>query len=315
MRCSGVRDPAAGPEKRGLAGWREGFKRPDRFLGAGRELDRCVTTHLFGIVLSHSGSTFLQMALATCRAMWNLRSEGQFALGYCGPVAGRGRLADVRGVWASRRRWRDALADPAAYDWPRIRKARYFQAFARDPGASVFFTKSPPHLLVVQELARQFPNPKFLFMVRNPYAVCEGICRNLVRRGLAPADRTLDQAAGRHVVACLRHQRRNAAAYRDHGLLVRYESMCAEPERVASQIQALVPALDDLDLRRRLPVMGQYHEMLTDMNTRQIARLEPGRIATCNRVFRPHRDLLAHFGYALLADDSDGGIAAVAGDA
>ena len=242
MRYSGVRDPAAEPGKASLAEWREGFAHRDRFLGAGRELDRCITTHLFGIVLSHSGSTFLQMALAKCRATWNLRSEGQFALGYCGPVAGRGRLAGVRGVWASRQCWRDALADPAAYDWPRTRRAWYFQAFARDPGASVFFTKSPRHLLVVQQLARHFPNPKFLFMVRNPYAVCEGICRGLVRRGLARADGALDEAAARHVVACFRYQRRNAEAYRDHGLLIRYESMCAEPEQVASQIQALVPA-------------------------------------------------------------------------
>ena len=51
--------------------------------------------------------------------------------------------------------------------------------------------------------------------------------------------------------------------------------MCAEPEKVASQIQALVPELDDLDLRRRLPVKGRYHEMLTDMNARHIARLDP----------------------------------------
>ncbi len=315
MCYSGVRDPAAEPGKASLAEWREGFAHRDRFLGAGRELDRCITTHLFGIVLNHSGSTFLQMAVAKCRATWNLRSEGLFALGYCGPVAGRDRLAGVPGIWASRQCWRDALADPAAYDWPRTRRAWYFQAFARDPGASVFFTKSPPHLLVVQQLARHFPNPKFLFMVRNPYAVCEGICRSLVRRGLACADGALDEAAARHVVACFRYQRRNAEAYRDHGLLIRYESMCAEPEKVASQIQALVPELDDLDLRRRLPVKGRYHEMLTDMNARHIARLEPARIAAFNRVFRPHRQLLAHFGYALLDDDSHGGIAAVASDA
>ena len=164
---------------------------------AGRELDRCITTHLFGIVLNHSGSTFLQMAVAKCRATWNLRSEGLFALGYCGPVAGRDRLAGVPGIWASRQCWRDALADPAAYDWPRTRRAWYFQAFARDPGASVFFTKSPPHLLVVQQLARHFPNPKFLFMVRNPYAVCEGICRSLVRARPRPCGRGAGRGRGK----------------------------------------------------------------------------------------------------------------------
>ena len=36
----------------------------------------------------------------------------------------------------------------------------------------------PPFLLLVDQLERHFRNAKFLFTVRNPYAVCEGICRN-----------------------------------------------------------------------------------------------------------------------------------------
>ncbi len=60
----------------------------------------------------------------------------------------------------------------------------HFQAFARDPAASVFYTKTPHFLLHVDELARHFPNARFLFMVRNPYAVCEGICRNQLRKAV-----------------------------------------------------------------------------------------------------------------------------------
>ena len=51
-----------------------------------------------------------------------------------------------------------------------------------------------------------------------------------------------------------------------------YEAMCAEPERVAQRIRALVPELDDLNLHRRLPVKDNtYDEMLADMNARQIS--------------------------------------------
>ena len=182
---------------------------------------------------------------------------------------------------------------------PEFARAWYFQARADDPRPPVFVTKSPPHLLVVDDLARYFPNPKFLFMVRNPYAVCEGICRNLKRRGLAPPDGSLPEAAARHVVACLRYQRRNIAAHGRRGVFFTYETMCAEPERVASEIRALVPELDDLNLRQRLRVR-KYDEMLTDMNPRQLARLEAGQIAAFNRVFRPQRNLLAHFGYEIM---------------
>ena len=78
--------------------------------------------------------------------------------------------------------------------------------------------------------------------------------------------------------------------------------MCAQPERVAHEIRALVPELDDLELRRRLAVKG-YDEMLTDMNARHLARLDAERFAAFNRVFRRHRDVLDYFGYDLV----DGG--------
>ena len=93
---------------------------------------------------------------------------------------------------------------------------------------------------------------------------------------------------------------RPGPTYRERGVFFTYEEMCAAPERVASRIQALVPELDDLDLRQRLPVKGMYHEMLTDMNARQIARLDAGRIEAFNRVFRAHRDVLDSFGYDLM---------------
>ena len=263
--------------------------------GAGRDLERTIRTHLFVVCPNNSGSTFLKEVLATCRATWNLSREGQMMLGYAGPVPGR----DVALIWASTRALRELLADPGGYDWPRNRRTWYFQAYARDPGASVFVTKSPPHLLLVDELARHFADPRFLFMVRNPYAVCQGICRYM--RGRLP-DSELQERAALHVVACLDQQRRNVEAHRSDGVFITYEAMCGAPGSVAGRIAALVPELDDLELRQRVPVKGQYDEMLTDMNARQIASLGPGQISTFNRVFRAHRDVLDHFGYELLGE-------------
>ena len=150
-------------------------------------------------------------------------------------------------------------------------------------------------------------NAKLLFTVRNPYAVCEGICRAMEERrphriaqleALFP-NRSVPELAAAHVATCLAWQRRNVEAWGDRGILFTYETMCAEPERVAQDVRALVPEIDDLDLRQRLPVKGRYHEMLADMNARQLARLDAGRIAAFTRVFRPRRDLLDYFGYDL----------------
>ena len=263
--------------------------------GALHDLDRAVGTHLFGIAPNNSGSTFLKEALATCRATWNLQHEGQRMLGFVGPSM----YEKVPLIWSAEPDWLTVLTDPGAYDWPRSRAAWYFQAFAHDPAASVFYTKQPPFLLYVGELVRHFRNPKFLFMVRNPYAVCESICRILGRSRLARG-RDLPTAAARHVLNCLDYQRRNVEAHGARGVFFTYEAMCDEPEGVEEKIRALVPELDDIRLRQRLRVKGRYHEMLTNMNERQIARLDAAQVAAFNRVFRPRRDLFDHFGYDVL---------------
>ena len=282
------------------------------FFGADHDLERVVATHLFVICANNSGATFLQKALATSRHTWNLPRHGRQAFGFAGPRTSRTygdpRLVGSPRIWAARRRWLDILADPAEYDWPRTRKAWYFQAHARDPAASVFVEKTPGRLLLVDALARHFRNARFLFMVRNPYAVCEGICRNLrLRRALgwhtapeaAQAGVRLEILAARHVATCLEYQRRNVEVFGERGRFFTYEAMCAEPERVAREVRALAPELDDLDLRRRLAVK-QYDEVLTDMNARQIARLSAEEIAAFNRVFRRHADVLTHFGYGIM---------------
>ena len=286
-------------------------KRPPstRVSGAGRDLDNTVTTHLFAVCPNNSGSTFLGHALATCRAAWSLAREGKRMLGYVGPTTYRPPLPGEPKpglIWGARQRWIDRFADPRNYDWPRNRKAWYFQASAQDPRASVFVTKSPPFLLLVDQLRRHFRNAKFLFMVRNPYAVCEGICRNY-RSQFVAEERSLEEEAALHAVRCLAWQRRNVQAYRDCSVFFTYEEMCAEPGRVAQRIRALVPELDDLNLRQRLPVKeNSYDAMLTDMNERQIARLDASQIAVFNRVFREHRDALDYFGYDLM-DGKAGG--------
>ena len=300
----------ASPPTRSRPSAREpGKPRMSYVPGAGRDLDRLIRTHLFVVCPNNSGSSFLMIALGGCRAAWRLPREGQWIRGFAGPVTwqpqGRGRWFPGL-LWASEPRWIDLFADPRGYDWPRTRKAWYWYARAHAPDASVFVTKSTQHVLHVEQLARHFRNARFLFMVRNPYAVCEGICRRYrtrlsahFRRQFTAPGRSLPAAAATHVVNCLVWQRRNVEAYRDRGVFFTYEQMCGDPAAVAGKVSTLVPALDDLNLRQRIAVK-EYDEMLTDMNDRQLANLDPEDVAVFNRVFREHRDTLGWFGYDLM---------------
>ena len=209
-------------------------------------------------------------------------------------------------MWASERKWLDLFADPASYDWARSRKAWYFFARAHRADASVFVTKSPPHLLHVEHLAQAFRNAKFLFMVRNPYAVCEGICRRyrtrlaaILHRQFTEPGKSIETAAAVHVATCLALQRRNIETFAERSAFFTYEVMCDEPAAVARKVQSLVPELDDLTLRQRIAVKN-YDETLTNMNERQIAAPTAEEIAAFKRVFWEHRNTLDYFGYDLM---------------
>ena len=276
--------------------------------GAGRALANRIETHLFVVCPNNSGSTFLAAALADCRAAWHLPTEGQMIRGFAGPVPWRPKANPwiPRLLWASEQRWIDLIADPGGHDWPRTRKAWYWYARARAPDASVFVAKSTHHVLHVAQLAKHFSNARFLFMVRNPYAVCEGICRRYrtrlaehFRRQFTAPGRSLPATAATHVANFLAWQRRNIEAWRDRSVFFTYEQMCGEPAAVASQIRALVPAIDDLVLNRRIAAKD-YDEVLANMNGRQLANLRAEDVAAFNRVFREHRDTLEWFGYELM---------------
>ena len=300
-RATRIESLATG-RRRGVSGTlgRVAFHDALKPASAVQAMERAIAAHLFVIAPNNSGSTFLREALATSAATWNLARDGQRMAGFVGPVTwksiepGRERPGLL---WAADEHWLETFATASLYDWPRTRRAWYFQARSRQPNASVFVTKSPPFLLVVDELARHFRNARFLFMVRNPYAVCEGICRAYRKEGLGRAD--LPAMAAEHVATCLERQRRNIDIHADQGAFFHYETLCAEPERVAAQIATLVPQLRDLNLRRRLAVKS-YDEVLTDMNARQIARLDAEDLAAINRVFRRRRSALDYFGYDLL---------------
>ena len=267
------------------------------YYGAKYNLEKLIKTHLFVICANNSGSTFLRDALATSENTWNLRREGQHTYGFAGPSS-IGLKAHKR--WASEDYWIDIFTDPKNYDWEVIKKAWYFQAFSRNENATIFVEKSPPFLMIVDQLVENFRNAKFLFMVRNPYATIEGVRRKspiLWRDSTAPEE--VLTLAATHIINCLKFQRKNIKRFGERGVFFTYEQMCAEPEKVEEMIKYLVPEIDDLILRRRLKVK-EYDEELRDMNNQQIERLTTGDRKQINDIFSREKDLLEFFGYSLI---------------
>ncbi|NNE99296.1 MAG: hypothetical protein HKN25_09790 [Pyrinomonadaceae bacterium] len=267
------------------------------YRGSENDLETLIKKHLFVICPNNSGSTFLKNALATSSRTWNLQREGQHTFGFAGPNT-RGLRTPNR--WAADQHSIDVLTDPSRFDWKTTRRAWYFQSYSRSREATVFVEKSPPFLLIVDQLVRNFPNVRFLFMVRNPYAVVEGIRRKSPRKWLdsMPSSNSL-KIITTHTITCLRYQKQNIEKWGDRGASFLYEHMCDESERVEGLIRGLVPEIDDLVLRQRIQAKT-YDEELRNMNEQQIERLSTTDFEQINEVFSRNRDVLDFFEYSLL---------------
>jgi hypothetical protein len=258
--------------------------------GIQHDLDSAIETHLFILCPNNSGSTLLKNALATSSATWNLSREGQHAFGFVGPQLGdTGRQL----VWAAESAWIDEYRDETNFDWDQTRAAWYAFATANTIDASVFVEKSPPFLLIADQLRQSFLNARFIMMVRTPLATYEGILRRERNR----ADSQGRELAAHHIVNCLRIQRENQSNHADVGVFFTYEQLCAEPAVVTDQIRSIAPAVTDLDLERSIPVKGMYDEPLRNMNDEQIGRLSKEDRSVAERIFSDHSELFAHFGY------------------
>lgn len=269
------------------------------FLGRNNDLEGVITVHLFGLCPNNSGSTFVNKAFSKCRMTWNIDDECTKVEGYIGPQLGVGTLSEAYRIWASRQEWIDALCKVDSYDWKANKLAWYQTAFARDSAANVFVTKAPPMLLYADRIVESFPNARFWIMVRNPYAVCEGIRRTL-RHGRNSADPRLLEKAARHVIKCFEIQRNNCRNYSNRSVDFTYEEMCQFPEDVARRIARLIPEIDDLVFSECIQVR-HYRSKLTNMNEQQISRLTSNEIAILNSIFERHEELLNYFGYRVIA--------------
>lgn len=259
------------------------------FFGALYDLQKLVKSHLFLICPNNSGSTYLKGVMANSLHTWNLKKEGQHMVGFQG-VSTNAIGAEL--LWATEK-WLKYFTDETAFNWPETRKAWYFAATARDPAASVFFTKSPPAIVWVEQLKQCFYNSQFIFMVRNPYAVVEGISRR--KRGHYSREQILNLAS-EHIMKCFELQIKNIEN-NPEGEFFTYEFLCAAPEQVRNRLNLLVPDLVDLNFDSEIPVKGNYYEPLRNMNEQQISTLSGNDLAIINRVFDLHPEALEYFKY------------------
>lgn len=248
--------------------------------------------HLFILAPNNSGSTLLRKLIERSKYSWRLPCEGQHVQGYVGPSS---RSTGTRLLWASRRRWIKQFLEPVQYNWLATQQAWQKAAIAGDRDAKTLVVSSPPFLLLMNELRKHFVKPRFLIMVRDPYAAIEGIYR---RRKQQPVPESLCYAAAaNHVMRCFQWQRKNIEQNGGDTLFFTYEELCANPVEIASSIRKLTPTLVDLDFGLPVSVKGNEPECIKNKNQEQVARIGREGFQQINAVLQQHRDLMSYFNY------------------
>jgi hypothetical protein len=240
---------------------------------------------LFILGLNNSGTSLLANILGQHPQIRRLPSAGQ-GLTSALPQA---RALGLSRNWTKQPeyfRWTE-LSDAHSvarirYDWARH--------YPQRPG--ILLEKSPPNTMRSRWLQHNFQPCRFLAIVRNPYAVCEGIRR---REGIGLEDAALHWKRGNEILL-------NDLPFLKQCLFFSYEAFCAEPEEHLQIIETFLELKEPIH-RSILSGSVPAHNVegrplrITNLNEKSISRLSWVERKVISRTASP---LITQLGYPVL---------------
>jgi hypothetical protein len=169
-----------------------------------------------------------------------------------------------------------------------------------------FLDKNPLNLAIVKKINKVSPNSKFIFLVRNPYAIAYGLNRMHEAKKTnykASSGEDLDlnwtwNMVGTHVNNMFKYQKDNVEG--TPGLLVKYEDMVNSTTSVEQQIKTFLN-IDDINLKEIQDSVkdGAYSTEIQDYNEFAISQLSDEVVAELKEIFTQSKELYDYFGYTL----------------
>lgn len=239
---------------------------------------------LFVLGVNNSGTTLLSKILETHPFIRSLPQEGQLLTN----AFPRPDKLNVVRIWTERAnhfRWdEDHDSTPALKA-----KIDWYKLYPKRPG--ILLEKSPPNTLRSRWLQKYFKPSKFITIIRNPYAVCEGMRR---RNGYA-----IERSARHWLNANLLLNK--DMPYLRECIEITYEELTEETVTCLKRIQEFLFLRSDFDLNKCLNVSA--HNLLKNslgiknFNNDSISRLSNADIKNINNIAGR---LMHKFGYSLI---------------
>jgi hypothetical protein len=236
----------------------------------------------FVVGCCNSGTSLLHELLARHPDIGSLPAEGQFLTDQL-PVPTYDGLGRAWALDAARYRLTDA--DGSSIDVAKLK--RQWGACFNDVSRPVLIEKSPPNAARTRWLQARFMPAVFIGIVRNGYAVAEGISR---RAGRSVSEGARQWARSNEIML-------DDWASLDRKILVRYEDVVTDPELVLTRVFRLLSIdrdrYDSSSLRGSIPV-HERSEPLIDMNNESVASLSDQDVAD---IETESGTMLARLGY------------------
>ena len=254
--------------------------------------------------MNNGGSTMIHECLSNCKNAISLprsKEKPNSATSSEGHTNAAGFMPipfnyGVGAIWTEKKH---IFRDIKNYNWPGIKDSwnKKWQTSEKwSEGGVVLLEKSPPNVLRAMMMEEQFKNSYFIIMVRNPYAISEGIRRRWGR----PIHR-----CARHWVEASRCQIENIQNLKNV-IWLRYEKLCSDPDYVKDMIIDFVPELYDLSFDIKISgthAINKHNSKsikISNFNDKQISNLSRRDISIINKELSRAPNVLKYFGYSTM---------------
>tara|TARA_B100000123_G_C25701722_1_gene415613 strand:+ start:389 stop:1204 length:816 start_codon:yes stop_codon:yes gene_type:complete len=236
--------------------------------------------HKYVFILSppFSGSTLLNQILSSSK---NVSCNNNI-----GTREGQ-TLPGVKEIIFNSNRWDKNKKLP----WQKIKKIWRSHWYLKKP---ILLDKSTTNIMRIDDLIKTFGTSYFICLIRNPYAICEGIMR---RSGKSAKD------AAKFTVDCLNYQMLNIQN-NENILFFSYEDLCDNTDNIINKIKNYLIELNDIDANQKFKAHNYKTKKsmyITNLNEDKIKKIQQKDLLTINNYFRDNKDLLDFFNYKLIS--------------
>ena len=234
--------------------------------------------HKFLFILSppYCGSTLFTQIISTSKKIscnnYIATMEGQL-------------LPELRNHMFNKNRWDESNV----YDWSKIKSVwmKYW-----DQSKPVLMDKTTTNIMRFDEIKKQFDNTYAICLVRNPYAVIEGIMRR--------NSKSIEFAV-EFCIKTLQYQKYNIENNKNLAWIT-YSELCDNHNLVKKKIKSILPEIDDLDFNKFFKAHNFKNMSLriTNLNDEKISKLKKEDILKINKYFSKEKELLSFFDFQMI---------------